>query len=239
MIRNSVPGAQVARRRQNAHVRRFTLLLIALLHRLDRALAISYFESLAVRRQRAVLNRKTPRPRLHPSDRWFWVPISSFWPDWRDALAIVKPATVIGWTEARSRLKQAAPPRPVSSRSTAPAKRILNALRLRPAAEKFKKCNGFGFSGTTTGRSCCVSHRAVGLFRACCRPVIVVFLTCFPRVPDSASEAVKPLNHHKKSTTSGPERPKIHQKTAITRDFRLKAETSSLETACTASKSLL
>ena len=117
----------------------------------------------------------------------------------------------------------------------ASAKRILNALRLRPAAEKFKKCNGFGFSGTTTGRSCCVSHRAVGLFRACCRPVIVVFLTCFSRVPDSASEAVKPLNHHKKSTTSGPGRPKIHQKTAITRDFRLKAETSSLETACTAS----
>ncbi len=196
-----------------------TLLLIALLHRLDRALAASYFESLAVRRQRAVLNRKTPRPRLHPSDRWFWVPISSFWPDWRDALAIVKPATVIGWTEARSRLKQAETPRPVSSRSTTPAKRILNALRLRPAAEKFKKCNGFGFSGTTTGRSCCVSHRAVGLFRACCRPVIVVFLTCFSRVPDSASEAVKPLNHHKKSTTSGPGRPKMHQKTAITRDL--------------------
>ena len=45
----------------------------------------------------AVLNRKTPRPRLHPSDRWFWVLISSFWPDWRGALAIVKPATVIGW----------------------------------------------------------------------------------------------------------------------------------------------
>ncbi len=210
------------------------LLLVALLHRLDRALAASYFEGLAVRQQLAVLNRKTPRPRLHPSDRWFWVLISSFWPDWRDALAIVKPATVIGWTEARSRLKQAETPRPVSSRSTAPAKRILNALRLRPAAEMFKKCNEFGFSGTTTGRSCCVWHRAIGLFRACCRPVIIVFLTCFPRVPDSASEAVKPLNHRKKSTTPGPGWPKMHQKTAITRDFRLKAETGSLETACTA-----
>ncbi len=71
------------------------LLLVALLHRLDRALAASYFESLAVRQQLAVLNRKTPRPRLHPPDRWFWVLISSLWPDWRDALAIVKPATVI------------------------------------------------------------------------------------------------------------------------------------------------
>ena len=80
------------------------LLLVALLHRLDRALAASYFESLAMRQQLAVLNRKIPRPRLHPSDRWFWVLISSFWPDWRDALAIVKPATVIGWRCKGSRL---------------------------------------------------------------------------------------------------------------------------------------
>ena len=61
-----------------------TLLLVALLHRLDRALTASYFESLAMRQQLAVLNRKTPQPRLHPPDRWFWVPISSFWPDWRE-----------------------------------------------------------------------------------------------------------------------------------------------------------
>lgn len=80
------------------------LLLVALLHRPDRALAASYFESLAVRQQLAVLNRKTPRPRLQTSDRWFWGLISSFWPDWRDALAIVKPATVIGWHRKGFRL---------------------------------------------------------------------------------------------------------------------------------------
>jgi hypothetical protein len=38
---------------------------------------------------------------------------------------------------------------PVSSRSTILEKRILSVLRLRPAAEKFKKCDGSGFSGTT------------------------------------------------------------------------------------------
>jgi len=73
------------------------LLLVALLHRLDRPLAASYIESVVMRQQLAVLNRKTPQPRLHPSDRWFWVLISSFWPDWGDALATVKPATAIGW----------------------------------------------------------------------------------------------------------------------------------------------
>ena len=80
------------------------LLLVALLHRLDRELASSCFESLAIRQQLAVLNRKTPRPRLQPCDRWFWVLISSFWPNWRDALAIVKPATVIGWHRKGFRL---------------------------------------------------------------------------------------------------------------------------------------
>ncbi len=91
----------------------------------------------------------------------------------------------------------------------------------------------FGFSGATTGRSCCVCHRAVGLFRACCRSVIVVFLTCFSRVPHSARKAIKLLNHHNKSMTPGPGWPKRHQKIAITRDFGLKTETGSLETPCT------
>ena len=80
------------------------LLPVALLHRLDRTLAASYFESLAMRQQLAVLNRKTPRPRLNPPDRWFWALICSFWPDWRGALAIVKPATVIGWHRKGFRL---------------------------------------------------------------------------------------------------------------------------------------
>ncbi len=81
-----------------------SLLFVALLNRLDPALAASYFENLAVRQQLAVLDRKTPRPRLHPSDRLFWVLISSFWPNWRDALTIVKPATVIGWHRKGFRL---------------------------------------------------------------------------------------------------------------------------------------
>ncbi len=65
-----------------------TLLLVAVLHRLDRALAASYFESLAMRQQLAMLNRKTPRPRLHPPERWFWVLITSYWPDWRAAATV-------------------------------------------------------------------------------------------------------------------------------------------------------
>jgi len=79
---------------------------------------------------------------------------------------------------------------------------------------------------------------AAGLFRACCWSVIVMFLTCFSRVSDNAREAVKLLNYHKKSITPRPGQPKMHQKTEKTRNFVLKMETGSLETACTATLTL-
>jgi putative transposase len=54
-------------------------------------------ENLALRQQLAVLHRATPRPRLRPIDRAFWAVLSQTWSRWADVLAIVKPATVIGW----------------------------------------------------------------------------------------------------------------------------------------------
>jgi putative transposase len=54
-------------------------------------------ENLALRQQLAIPQRKTKRPRLTQADRAFWVPLCSLWPDWHNALIIVKPQTVIGW----------------------------------------------------------------------------------------------------------------------------------------------
>jgi putative transposase len=54
-------------------------------------------ENLALRQQVAVLKRGQPRLRLHPLDRAFWVMLSGSWSRWSDALAIVKPATVVAW----------------------------------------------------------------------------------------------------------------------------------------------
>jgi len=39
----------------------------------------------------------TKRPKLTNTDRAFWVVMSRLWPDWRSALILVKPETVIGW----------------------------------------------------------------------------------------------------------------------------------------------
>jgi transposase InsO family protein len=54
-------------------------------------------EILVLRQQLAVLKRRRSRPALRPIDRAFWVAVSRVWSRWADALAIVKPATVIGW----------------------------------------------------------------------------------------------------------------------------------------------
>ena len=41
------------------------------------------------------------RPKLTPVDRLLWICLSRLWRDWRSALAIVKPETVIAWHRAR------------------------------------------------------------------------------------------------------------------------------------------
>jgi len=54
-------------------------------------------ENLVLRQQLAILRRATPRPRLRPIDRALWVVVCRLWSRWSDALAIVRPATVIVW----------------------------------------------------------------------------------------------------------------------------------------------
>jgi hypothetical protein len=54
-------------------------------------------ENLALRQQLAIVQRKTKRPRLTQADRAFWVALCGLWPDWHNALIIVKPETVIRW----------------------------------------------------------------------------------------------------------------------------------------------
>jgi hypothetical protein len=55
-------------------------------------------ENLALRHQIGILKRSgSKRPKLTAADRLFWVSLSRVWCDWRSALNIVKPATVIAW----------------------------------------------------------------------------------------------------------------------------------------------
>ena len=54
-------------------------------------------ENVALRHQLNVLKRSVPRPRLTSADRYLWVVLSRRWQNWRAALAIVRPETVIAW----------------------------------------------------------------------------------------------------------------------------------------------
>ncbi len=54
-------------------------------------------ENLALRQQLAVMNQTAKRPKLRHRDRVFWTWLMRLWPNWRSALLVVKPETVIRW----------------------------------------------------------------------------------------------------------------------------------------------
>jgi transposase InsO family protein len=80
-------------------------------------------ENLALRHQIGILQRSArKRPQLTSVDRLLWICLSGLWRDWRSALAIVRPETVIAWHRAGFRLfwtwkvRRGHPGRPVISR---------------------------------------------------------------------------------------------------------------------------
>src|SRR6267143_3694694 len=58
-------------------------------------------ENAALRQQLAVFKRDMKRPRLRRWDRLFWIGLRAFWTDWKSALVIVRPETVISWQRRR------------------------------------------------------------------------------------------------------------------------------------------
>jgi putative transposase len=58
-------------------------------------------ENAALRHQLAVFTREGKRPRLRVQDRLFWIALKRIWKDWRTALVIVQPETVIAWQRKR------------------------------------------------------------------------------------------------------------------------------------------
>ena len=61
-------------------------------------------ENIALRQQLAILQRTAKRPKLRQRDRIFWVWLSKLWRNWRWALLVVKPDTVVRWHRAGFRL---------------------------------------------------------------------------------------------------------------------------------------
>src|SRR5215211_3810770 len=70
-----------------------------------RSRASLHLEIIALRHQLAVLNgSRRPRLRLTSADRVLWAWLSQAWSDWRSAVHIVRPDTVITWHRRGVRL---------------------------------------------------------------------------------------------------------------------------------------
>ncbi len=79
--------------------------MLGLLSSLFRTSAELRLENLALRHPLGVLRRSAPKQlKLTPADRILWVWLRRVWADWKSALMIVKPATVIGWHRKGFRL---------------------------------------------------------------------------------------------------------------------------------------
>src|SRR5215472_10690824 len=92
-------------------LRQSLLLVLNTLHVLVAAAAATFksraalqLENLALRHQLGVLHRSVKRPKLTPLDRVLWAWLCDVWNDWRSALVIVKPDTVIAWHRKSFRL---------------------------------------------------------------------------------------------------------------------------------------
>jgi putative transposase len=71
--------------------------LLLMLRSSFRTRARMQIEILALRHQLAVLQRQKKRVSLGAADRLLWVLLSRIWNQWRSALVVVKPETVIAW----------------------------------------------------------------------------------------------------------------------------------------------
>jgi putative transposase len=78
--------------------------MLALLILMGRALTLAcrgheelVLENMALRQQLTAMKRTTKRPRLRTRDRLFWIVLARFWRNWRTALVLVQPNTVVRW----------------------------------------------------------------------------------------------------------------------------------------------
>jgi len=70
------------------------------LFRLFRSHRDLLFENFVLRQQLAVLKRRGPRPSLSIFDKLFWIAVRRFWSNWKQALIVVTPETVVRWHRA-------------------------------------------------------------------------------------------------------------------------------------------
>jgi putative transposase len=75
-------------------------LLLGLLWRFVQSRRDLLLENLVLRQQLLAVQRRKPRPRIACVDRLFWIVTQRLWAQWKQALVIVTPETVVRWHRA-------------------------------------------------------------------------------------------------------------------------------------------
>lgn len=83
---------------------RLLRLLIGLMRRLFSSRRDLLLENMALRQQLVVFKRRDSRPKVGWPDKLFWVIARRLWSEWKQALVIVTPETVVRWHRAGFRL---------------------------------------------------------------------------------------------------------------------------------------
>jgi putative transposase len=163
------------------------LLWFGVLARLFRTRRALLCENLVLRQQLVVLKRRRPRPHLALLDKVFWVAVRRLWPNWKQALAVVTPETVVRWHRAGFRLYWkliSKVRRPIGRRPTPKEVRelIFRMVRENPtwgAPRVHGELRMLGFD---------LSERTVSGWRKRA-----------PRVPESAKRWLTFLRHHREA----------------------------------------
>jgi hypothetical protein len=82
---------------------RWLVFFVAFMTRTCRSRASLQLEVAALRHQVAIYKVQGRTPRIRPADRLLWSLISRWWSEWRRALYIVQPRTVLEWQKKRFR----------------------------------------------------------------------------------------------------------------------------------------
>jgi transposase InsO family protein len=91
-------------RRAMWHLLRLTTIFLRCIPAFFRSKKRQAFVEIALRQQLATYSQKGRRPRIAPANRAFWVFLSQIWSEWKGALVIVQPDTVVRWHRKGFRL---------------------------------------------------------------------------------------------------------------------------------------
>src|ERR1700704_1526001 len=89
-------------------------------------------ENLALRQQLHALKRTTSRPQLRTRDRLFWVILARTWRNWRTALVLVRPDTVVRWHREWLRRRRRGSRRGMASAARVPTRAFVGSCARWP-----------------------------------------------------------------------------------------------------------